>query len=139
RRALGRAVAAAGRADDRHDPRAEARIRSHRTHGRAELPPGDPHRRPRLHHRAWRDRVRRRNGRRARAESAGEALLPGNELKDQSLRYLSGGLFGAGMGLSGLVLSARAAATALPGIVRAPAYFTEPWAALGALAFVLLF
>jgi tellurite resistance protein len=42
------------------------------------------------------------------------------------------------MGLSGLVLSARAAATALPGVVRAPAYFTEPWGALGALAFLLL-
>jgi len=60
-------------------------------------------------------------------------------LKSQSLRYLPVALFGAVMGLSGLVLSARAAATALPGIVRAPAYFTEPWAALGALAFALLF
>jgi tellurite resistance protein len=59
-------------------------------------------------------------------------------LKGQSLRYLPVTLFGAVMGLAGLALSARAAATALPGIVRAPAYFTEPWAALGALAFALL-
>jgi len=57
----------------------------------------------------------------------------------QSVRYLPVGLFGAVMGLCGLVLSARAAATALPGTVRAPAYFTEPWGALGALAFALLF
>ena len=42
------------------------------------------------------------------------------------------------MGLSGLVLAARAAATALPGTVRAPAYFTEPWGALGAIAFAVL-
>src|SRR5215468_5153003 len=55
-----------------------------------------------------------------------------------SLRYLPVGLFGAVMGLCGLVLSARAAATALPGIVRAPAYFTEPWGALGTLAFAVL-
>ena len=60
-------------------------------------------------------------------------------MKDQSLRYLPVTLFGAVMGLAGLALSARAAATALPGIVRAPAYFTEPWAALGVLAFALLF
>lgn len=57
----------------------------------------------------------------------------------QSVRYLPAGLFGAVMGLCGLALSARAAAVALPGTVRAPAYFTEPWAALGAIAFVLLF
>jgi tellurite resistance protein len=56
----------------------------------------------------------------------------------QSIRYLPVGLFGAVMGLSGLVLSARAAATALPGTVRAPAYFTEPWGALGAIAFAVL-
>jgi tellurite resistance protein len=59
-------------------------------------------------------------------------------LTHQSLRHLQVSLFGAVMGLSGLVLSARAAATALPGMVRAPAYFTEPWGALGALAFALL-
>ena len=55
-----------------------------------------------------------------------------------SVRYLSVGLFGAVMGFSGLVLSARAAATALPGTVRAPAYFTEPWGLLGAIAFAVL-
>ncbi len=56
----------------------------------------------------------------------------------QSVRYLPVGMFGAVMGLCGLVLTARAAATALPGTVRAPAYFTEPWGALGALAFAVL-
>ncbi len=48
------------------------------------------------------------------------------------------GLFGAVMGLVGLGLSARAAAPALPGYVRAPAYVTEPWVALGVLAFLVL-
>jgi tellurite resistance protein len=42
------------------------------------------------------------------------------------------------MGLAGLGLSARAAAPLFPGVVRAPAYFTELWVALGALAFALL-
>ena len=37
------------------------------------------------------------------------------------------------MGLAGLGLSARAAATVFPGVLRAPAYFTELWVALGAL------
>ena len=55
-----------------------------------------------------------------------------------SVRYLPVGLFGSVMGLSGLALSARAAAVALPGTVRAPAYFTEPWGALGAIAFAVL-
>ena len=44
------------------------------------------------------------------------------------------GMYGAVMGLAGLGLSARAAAPVLPGTVRAPAYFTEPWVLLGALA-----
>ena len=48
------------------------------------------------------------------------------------------GLFGAVMGLAGLGLSARAAATVWPGVFRAPAYFTESWVALGVLAFVVL-
>lgn len=56
----------------------------------------------------------------------------------QSVRYLPAGLFGSVMGLCGLVLTARAAATALPGTVRAPAYFTEPWGLLGTIAFALL-
>ena len=42
-------------------------------------------------------------------------------------------MYGAVMGLAGLGLSARAAATVFPGFLRAPAYFTEPWVALGAL------
>ncbi len=48
------------------------------------------------------------------------------------------GLFGAVMGLAGLGLSARAAATVWPGVFRAPAYFTELWVALGLIAFVFL-
>jgi tellurite resistance protein len=42
------------------------------------------------------------------------------------------------MGLAGLGLSARAAAPVFPGVVRAPAYFTELWVVLGALAFLVL-
>ena len=38
--------------------RAQGAARPDGADGRAELPPGDPHRRPRLHHRARRDRVR---------------------------------------------------------------------------------
>jgi tellurite resistance protein len=47
-------------------------------------------------------------------------------------------VFGAVMGLVGLGLSARATATVLPGYLRAPAYFTELWVALGVLAFAVL-
>ena len=49
------------------------------------------------------------------------------------------GLFGAVMGLTGLGLSARVAATVWPGVFRAPAYFTELWVALGVVGFVFLF
>ncbi|HEY3073575.1 MAG TPA: hypothetical protein VGJ74_00230 [Burkholderiales bacterium] len=48
------------------------------------------------------------------------------------------GMYGAVMGLAGLGLSARAAAPVLPGYVRAPAYVTEPWVALGVIAFLIL-
>lgn len=48
------------------------------------------------------------------------------------------GSFGAVMGLAGLGLSARAAATAWPGVFRAPAYFTEPWALAGLIALLIL-
>jgi len=48
------------------------------------------------------------------------------------------GMYGAVMGLAGLGLSARAAAPVLPGTLRAPAYFTEPWVLLGALALAVL-
>ena len=48
-----------------------------------------------------------------------------------SVRDLPIGFYGAVMGLAGLALSARAAAPVFPGVVRAPAYFTEPWALLG--------
>jgi len=48
------------------------------------------------------------------------------------------GMYGAVMGLAGLGLSARAAAPVLPGTIRAPAYFTEPWVLLGALALAVL-
>jgi tellurite resistance protein len=42
------------------------------------------------------------------------------------------------MGLAGLGLSARAAAPVLPGILPAPAYFTELWVLLGVVALALL-
>src|SRR3989475_13015075 len=47
-------------------------------------------------------------------------------------------MYGAVMGLAGRGLSARAAATVFPGFVRAPAYFTELWVALGLVALVIL-
>lgn len=55
-----------------------------------------------------------------------------------SLRELPIGFYGAVMGLAGLGLSARAAVALFPGVVRAPAYFTELWVALGLLAFLIL-
>jgi len=55
-----------------------------------------------------------------------------------NLRELPIGFYGAVMGLAGLGLSARAAVPLFPGVVRAPAYFTEVWVALGALALLLL-
>ena len=55
-----------------------------------------------------------------------------------NLRELHVGNYGAVMGLAGLGLSARVAATELPGYVRAPAYVTEPWVAAGALALLIL-
>ena len=55
-----------------------------------------------------------------------------------SLRNLPIGMYGAVMGLAGLGLTARAAAPVLPGVLKAPAYFTEPWVLLGALALALL-
>ena len=47
-------------------------------------------------------------------------------------------MYGAVMGLVGLGLTARSAATVLPGYVRAPVYVTEPWIALGVLTFAVL-
>jgi len=55
-----------------------------------------------------------------------------------SLRNLPIGMYGAVMGLAGLGLAARAAAPVLPGVLKAPAWFTEPWVLLGALALALL-
>jgi tellurite resistance protein len=55
-----------------------------------------------------------------------------------SVRDLPIGFYGAVMGLAGLGLTARAAAPLFPGVVRAPAYFTELWVALGALALLIL-
>lgn len=54
------------------------------------------------------------------------------------LRQVHVGFYGAVMGLAGLGLTARAAASLFPGALRAPAYFTELWVALGAVAFVVL-
>jgi len=47
-------------------------------------------------------------------------------------------MYGAVMGLAGLGLTARAAAPVLPGVFRAPAYFTEPWVLFGTIALVIL-
>ena len=55
-----------------------------------------------------------------------------------TLRDLPIGMYGAVMGLAGLGLSARASAPVLPGVFKAPAYFTEPWVLLGALALAIL-
>jgi len=55
-----------------------------------------------------------------------------------TVRDLPIGFYGAVMGLAGLGLSARAAAPLFPGVIRAPAYFTEAWVALGALALLFL-
>ena len=57
------------------------------------------------------------------------------------LRDVHVGYYGAVMGLAGLALTGRSAATVWPGVVRAPAYLTEPWVLLGAvtLAFLLAF
>jgi len=48
------------------------------------------------------------------------------------------GFFGAVMGLAGLGLTARAAASVWPGVFKAPAYFTEPWVLLGAATLAVL-
>jgi tellurite resistance protein len=55
-----------------------------------------------------------------------------------SLKDLPIGMYGAVMGLVGLGLTARAAATVLPPVIRAPAYFTELWVLLGVAAFCVL-
>lgn len=55
-----------------------------------------------------------------------------------TVRDLPVGYYGAVMGLVGLGLAARAAAPLFPGAVRAPAYFTEFWVALGVALFLVL-
>ena len=54
------------------------------------------------------------------------------------LAHVHIGMYGAVMGLAGLGLTARAAAPLFPGALRAPAYFTELWVALGAIALAVL-
>jgi tellurite resistance protein len=49
------------------------------------------------------------------------------------LKELPIGAYGAVMGIAGLGLTMRAAAPLFPGVVRAPAYVTEPWVLLGLL------
>ena len=56
----------------------------------------------------------------------------------RAVRELPVGFYGAVMGLAGLGLTARAAAPLFPGAVRAPAYFTELWVALGFVALAIL-
>jgi tellurite resistance protein len=55
------------------------------------------------------------------------------------IKELPIGAYGAVMGIAGFALTARAAASLFPGLVRAPAYLTEPWVLLGLLAFIGLF
>src|SRR5262247_1657699 len=55
-----------------------------------------------------------------------------------ALRHVHIGMYGAVMGLAGLGLTTRAAAPLFPGVFRAPAYFTELWVALGAIALVTM-
>ena len=55
-----------------------------------------------------------------------------------TVRDLPVGYYGAVMGLVGLGLAARVAAPLFPGAVRAPAYFTEPWVAIGVVLFLVL-
>jgi tellurite resistance protein len=55
-----------------------------------------------------------------------------------TVRDLPIGLYGAVMGIAGLGLTARAAAPLFPGVVRAPAYVTEPVVAAGLIALLIL-
>jgi tellurite resistance protein len=55
-----------------------------------------------------------------------------------NLRSVHVGMYGAVMGIAGLGLTGRLAATVLPGYVRAPAYVTEPWVALGLIALLVV-
>jgi tellurite resistance protein len=55
-----------------------------------------------------------------------------------NLKQVHIGFYGAVMGLAGLGLTARAAAPLFSGAIRAPAYFTELWVAIGAVAFLIL-
>jgi tellurite resistance protein len=56
----------------------------------------------------------------------------------RSVRNLPIGMYGAVMGLAGLGLTARSAASVFPGVVRAPVYVTEPWVLLGTLFLAFL-
>jgi tellurite resistance protein len=47
-------------------------------------------------------------------------------------------MYGAVMGLAGLGITARLSASVLPGVLRAPAYFTELWVLLGTAVFAFL-
>src|SRR5436190_248789 len=69
--------------------------------------------------------------------SSSRVTTSGREVS-ANLRDLHVGHYGAVMGLTGLGLTGRLAASALPGYVRAPAYVTEPWVALGVIALVVL-
>jgi tellurite resistance protein len=48
------------------------------------------------------------------------------------------GFYGAVMGLAGLGLTARSAVSVWPGVLKAPAYFTETWVLLGLIALTVL-
>ena len=55
-----------------------------------------------------------------------------------NLKDLPIGAYGAVMGIAGLGLTARAAAPLFPGVVRAPAYISEPIVLLGLLVLIAL-
>lgn len=64
--------------------------------------------------------------------------VPDSDSRGVKLKDVHVGMYGAVMGLAGLGLSARAAAPVLPGWLRAPAWFTEPWVLLGAITLAVL-
>ena len=63
---------------DREDQGIAGTLPAHRDDGRAELQSGDQDRRPRLHHRPWRDRLPRDQCPRPQGKRSGQAVLSGS-------------------------------------------------------------
>ena len=78
------------------------------------------------------DAARARRAHRGRGAALGRGGEGRGHQGGVNLKQLHIGFYGAVMGLAGLGLTARAAAPLFPGAIRAPAYFTEVWVALGA-------